>query len=328
MKSPKSRSRQKTTSNKRKPNKFDRNNRLAKPLELGDSVALISPGGDLKSATMERTKEGVRAYGLCVVDCPFSFKSQGYFSGTDENRAKELKWALEEKAIKAIFVLRAGYGACRTLYFLEKLKPRPSGPKLIFGYSDITYLHQWVQNKWKWPSFHAPLVAHLENGDLSYFLDQVLELAENKTTETWEEIELLPKRKKETAVGRLTGGTLSLIQTSGPAILPKEPLILCLEDVNEARYRLDRMIWTLVVSGYDKFVKGIVLGTITNSEGDGSFSEEMLMESLLRLCPKGPIWKNAAFGHGLKRQRLLPLGTRVRLVDKKMTFLERYVQGA
>jgi len=116
------------------------------------------------------------------------------------------------------------------------------------------------------------------------------------------------------ASGRLVGGTLSLLSTVGEFRLPQEPVILCLEDVNEDHYRLDRLVWTLIDAGYGRFVRGIVLGTFHQCglRDSRKFPWPTVLESLRQLC-SGPIVQVKSFGHGLKRQVILPLGCRAKL---------------
>jgi muramoyltetrapeptide carboxypeptidase len=53
--------------------------------------------------------------------------------------------------------LRGGYGSIRILPELNKIKA-PFTPKLLIGYSDITSLHVFLTQKWKWSSLHGPLI--------------------------------------------------------------------------------------------------------------------------------------------------------------------------
>src|SRR5690606_27256842 len=115
-------------------------------------------------------------------------------------------------------------------------------PKIFLGYSDMTYIHQTIQNQLGWVTFHGPLIGSLDLTRLKKCI-QSLEHLKKPSRETWSEAK--PKGKGTNAEGRLVGGTLSLLSLTGKNALPREPVILALEDVNENFYRIDRMIWNL-----------------------------------------------------------------------------------
>ena len=73
------------------------------------------------------------------------------------------------------------------------------------------------------------------------------------------------------ARGRLVGGNLSLVSplVGTPYQPDYEGAILFLEDVNEAFYRLDRMLTHLLLAGVLEKLSGIVMGKFTKiGEGD------------------------------------------------------------
>src|SRR5690606_30890809 len=133
--------------------------------------------------------------------------------------------------------------------------------------------------------------------------------------------------QKGRAKGMLVGGNLSLLQSFGPSALPRRPLILALEDVNEDCYRIDRMIWSLIHAGYGKWVKALILGTFHRCGKDrDQFPKSKLIESFKTLC-YGPIWWGAKFGHGLKTQRILGLGSLVEVREKELRYLHPLVSS-
>jgi muramoyltetrapeptide carboxypeptidase len=99
-------------------------------------------------------------------------------------------------------------------------------------------------------------------------------------------------------------------------------MILAVEDVNENYYRLDRMLRNLVDAGYDRNIRGIICGSFLNcGEKDrATFKFERVVESLKTLT-QGPIWLKGRFGHGVRNQRILPLGRKVELSGKTMSYV-------
>lgn len=289
------------------------------PLRPGDTVAVIAPAGRPDSQGLRRSIEDLRSLGLAVVQYKDGHRDAAIpaFSASDEFRAQELAWALSEPGIRAVFCARAGYGNQRTLFHLQRdarmmRSVKRATPRFVLGYSDCTFLHQWIQNQLKWISFHSPLVGFLKKPDLKFFVETLMRSPDEPADLNLGSTRVL--KRGATVSGRLVGGTLSLLRTTGLSQLPQEPMILCLEDVNEDHYALDRLIWSLIDSGCAPFVKGVILGTFENCglRDRKKFPWSAVLESLERLSA-GPIIQVKSFGHGLKRQSILPLGCQVRL---------------
>ena len=303
---------------------------LAPPaLKIGDTVAVIRPAGLVADSDFKTSVSALRSLGFCVaIFDDFISKSQGhsqaalrkkdsYFAASDEFRARELDWALSEPGIRAVFCARGGYGSVRTLHALmsgfSPAKISKWQPKIFIGYSDITYLHQWLLRELGWISFHGPLVGKMQRPQWQSLLKDVLDLPALPAVQKWTEARLL--RGGKSAAGKLIGGNLSLFRLQGRAALLEGPVILALEDVNEDFYRLDRMVWNLIDSQYHSQIAGILVGSLLNcdkKEGAKTFGKKRFFESLQRLT-KGPIWTNCRFGHGFKKQRILALGAEVEM---------------
>ena len=118
-----------------------------------------------------------------------------------------------------------------------------------------------------------------------------------------------------------------MLCTSGVAQLPRQDLVLAIEDIKEDFYRIDRMIWNLIHAGYDRHVKGVILGTFKDcgKRDRKVFPLSLVMDSLKKLT-KGPLVMGARFGHGLKNQRILALGSQVKLQNRSLRYLEGVVR--
>jgi muramoyltetrapeptide carboxypeptidase len=298
-------------------------------LRWGDTVALIRPASKLSSDSYRIARDSLRKLGFCVAEYPGTFRSDSFFAASDENRAEELHWAMSEPGIRGVFACRGGYGSQRTLSLVTPSMRARWRPKIILGYSDLTYLHQWVQNQLGWISFHGPLLGMMKPKNIQKLMETIVELPRHSEVQEWGEIRNFA-RSKNSGPAKLVGGNLSLLQVSGPAALPNEPLILALEDVNENFYRIDRMLRNLKDAGYSKYIRGIIVGTLTGCGKDDAHTFKLvrLRESLCELT-KGPVWMGARFGHGLhdsaRLQRILPLGCKVELKENQIRFLEPFV---
>jgi len=89
--------------------------------------------------------------------------------------------------------------------------------------------------------------------------------------------------------------------------------ILCLEDVGEEAYRLDRLFWQLTSAGLLRECRGIVLGALTacTPAGGRRHSARRVLEGAIAALGL-PAIAGAAFGHG-RRNVALPVGVRARL---------------
>jgi muramoyltetrapeptide carboxypeptidase len=105
------------------------------------------------------------------------------------------------------------------------------------------------------------------------------------------------------ARGPLTGGNLSLVAATfgTPYALEAEGRILFFEDIDEAPYRVDRMLTQLRLAGVFEACAGIVLGDWNNcvpEEGDRSLELSEVFSDLLIGCGK-PILTGFQAGHCL-----------------------------
>jgi len=298
---------------------------VPRPLVVGDTVALIRPASKLEDEKYERAVKTFQRLGFFVVQYPGRVKSHAFFAASDEDRANELMWAFEQPAIKAVFSCRGGYGSMRLLPHIKEASIRKWKPKIFVGYSDITFLHHWIINRFGWPCFHGALVGQVKAEEIESLISRIVALSGLKR-ETWSECKVFRKGK---GMGRLVGGNLSMLQVNGPAALPREKLVLVLEDVNEANYRIDRMLWNLIYAGYDRFVEAVILGRfhLCGRNDVNEFKFKWIMETVQKLCPRGPILTNAHFGHGPGPQRLLPLGSTVGVKGKELSWQASLVRN-
>lgn len=287
-------------------------------LRKGDTIAVIRPAAKIDADKYKRTIDVIRDFGFFVAEFPEASKPFHYFSAEDEYRKREFCWAMQEPGIRAVLCSRAGYGSMRMVNAISKDDLKKFQCKVFAGYSDVTYLHQWLHNQLQWQTFHAPLVGMLNDKDLTHFLSQLTQLSNSQKEEDWAEVVFLQEGEASAA---LHGGNLSLLRTAGPAKLPEAPFILAIEEVGEEHYALDRLIWSLIDAGYSRYVKGVIVGRLhqCGEKDKESFPIRIVQDSLKRLC-KGPILWGAHFGHGLDQQRLLPLGKKIKLKNKSVSY--------
>ncbi|MBI1824409.1 MAG: LD-carboxypeptidase [Nitrospirae bacterium] len=292
-------------------------------LKIGDAIGIVAPAGPISPELLKKGIERLRNFGFHVIEGKHLSGSYRYFSGTDQERAEDLQWMFQQD-VRAIICARGGYGSSRLIPILQGNFLRK--PEIIFiGCSDLTTLLLYF-SRLEIPVFHGPMVSHFSRSEDAltnqFLLDMLISA---KPLGTWEipEIQVLREGRAE---GRLTGGCLSLLCSSlGTSYeVETEGKVLFFEEVNEAPYRIDRMLTQLKQAGKLEKVKGILIGKLLNCEppaGSEYTLKEILTESLEGLnCP---VLSGLPFGHG-NQNITLPFGILVRLDSSSgtLTFLE------
>ena len=109
-------------------------------LKAGDRVALVSPAYWVPEDAITQAADVLRSWGLQPVIGPHTTSlNVDAYSGTADERAADLLWALEDDTIKAIFCSRGGYGSMHLLNRIP-MEIFRQHPKWLIGHGDITML--------------------------------------------------------------------------------------------------------------------------------------------------------------------------------------------
>ena len=293
-------------------------------LASGARVALVAPAGPLRLPNdLERATGNARTLGWEPVVGEHAREKHFYFAGADDERLHDFNSALRDDNIDAIWCLRGGYGAMRLLEGIDyaALKRRP---KTIIGYSDITALHCAVAVRASLASIHGPT----GRSKLTPFAERSLRAA---TTSQGQPCGTEPAAQTlvgGTATGRLVGGNLALLAAlHGTPFQPDyDGALLVLEDVNEAPYRIERMLLQLRLSGCLQRCAGILFGSFTNTgETDKSLGGVRTLAEVIREAAEAagvPSIHGAPVGH-IDDQWSVPLGLMAELdADAKRLTVE------
>jgi muramoyltetrapeptide carboxypeptidase len=282
---------------------------LPEPLKSGDLLRVIAPSGALREfAALERSIEIWRSRGYRIEVTPDIAHHWGYLANTDEIRRHQLAAAWQDPDCRGILCARGGFGSTR---ILENWHWQTnSTPKWLIGFSDITAL-LWSLYNAGISGVHAPVLTTLAD-EPDWSIQRLFDWVEGRT--------LTPLKGYGWGGGVATGILLPGNLTVATHLLstPIQPnfdgVILALEDVTEAPYRIDRMLTQWRLSGLLAKVKGIALGGFTRCEPAAnipSFSvEEVLRDRLSDLAI--PIVSNLPFGHD-SPNAALPVGVLVTL---------------
>ncbi|MBA4106695.1 MAG: LD-carboxypeptidase [Pirellula sp.] len=241
-----------------------------KRLSPGDTIALIAPAGPPDREQVMRFKNHIEQRGYKVKLRDDMFDVEGYLAGSDQRRADEFNEAFADPDVDGVLCVRGGYGCMRMMPLVD-WEAVKKNPKLLLGFSDITALHAGM-NKAGIVSFHGPGPASglgSEEGPTDFTAKYVVRAVETSagpyTVEVSESVSQVASFGKGKATGRLVGGNLSLISAleGTPYAIDTQDAILMIEDVNEAPYRIDRMVQQLKLAGKLDGIKGVVLGKFT-----------------------------------------------------------------
>ena len=298
------------------------NNKLIKPeyLKKGDTVAIVAPSGVLKNYNgyMLKAKELLKSWGLEVSIGENVFNDNGHFAGTDNQRSADFQLALDDKAIKAIWCARGGYGAMRVIDNLnfEKYK---ENPKWIIGYSDITAVHNDLHNN-KSESIHGIMCKSLEKIDV----DNNESISLLKKTLFGEKLSYTIEGNnyniEGNSNGQLIGGNLTLLHCllGSESSIDTNGKILFIEDLGEYLYHIDRMLISLKRAGYFDNCKGLIVGDFTDLRKNTTPFGRDLKELILDIVKEYdfPVSFGFPAGHGEKNYPMI-LGREINLEVSK-----------
>ena len=283
-------------------------------LKPGDLVYVVATSGALRNLeAMEKGLDIWRSRGYNIAFSQYYRSKWGYLAGTDEERRQSLAQAWGDPDCRALLCARGGYGSSR---LLENWQWEKVAPKWVIGFSDVTGI-LWSLARIGISSVHGPVLTTLASEP---------PWSQRRLFDWLEKGQLEPIRGRGWVTGKATGTLLCANLTVATHLLgtPQQPhlegVILALEDVSEAPYRLDRMLTQWRMLGLLDKLKGIALGRFSRCEAPPDIPSQTVEEVLRdRLMTLGiPIVADLPFGHeGVNGA--LPLGITVELDGEEGT---------
>jgi muramoyltetrapeptide carboxypeptidase len=281
----------------------------------GQAWGIFAPAHVFDREEFERALARLSAWGLKVCYSPKIFRRARHLAGSDEHRLELMSELMADPGVGGLWAVRGGSG-CQRL--LPRLAPLWAAwpPKPILGFSDLTALHLARLKAAGVIGWHGPMVTALGRTEPGRRLpgaglaDLKAILFSSAQAGGWD---FSPRDvlKPGRARGPLWGGNLSLLVhlLDSPWLPDPAGAILLVEDVDEALYRLDRLLTTLRQSRLWGALGGLVFGRFTRC------GSPVAVKYLLREAAEafsGPVLMNAPFGHG-RSNRVFPLGAMAEL---------------
>ncbi len=274
---------------------FNKNNAEFINLLKDTKITVVAPA----SGASNEILSNLRNIASLKLNIPnYCFKGKSLFhSSDDQTRLLCLEKALTDQSNNVIWALRGGYGSAKLIPDLQRLK-KPIKEKFFIGFSDMTALHIFFSQEWGWKTIHGNGIVEIlkPTKDRQNFT-KIAKIISGKETQAkikgLSALNLAAKSSK-IVTGNLTGGNLSIVQTSiGTSWQIKTAnKILFLEDVYTKPYQLDRILYHLKQAGLLERVNAIIFGTCGNDN-------EAIIRTLTDFAAtlKIPIFKTNRFGH-------------------------------
>jgi len=278
-------------------------------LEPGDVVGVCAPSGPVNPDRLDRGMAALREMGYDVRESPGARARVRFTAGPSPDRLSDLHALFADDSVAAIVCARGGAGAVGLMQGLD-LELLRAHPKVFVGYSDLTLVHLALARLGH-VSVHGPMVARELADDAFDRRSFDFAVAGKGEPYASDPEDLMVLREGE-ATGVLRGGCLSLLAAAAGtpwAFRADEDTVLFLEDVDEAPYRIDRMLWQLRLSGAFERVRGVVFGDMRGCTPpfDAAFGlEDVITEALSGLDV--PIALGLSSGHTNNPFVSLPFG--------------------
>ncbi|MFZ4724225.1 MAG: S66 peptidase family protein [Paludibacter sp.] len=293
-------------------------------LKPNDQIRIISPSGAIDTVYIDGAKKILESWNLQVTEGAFARSEYGRFAGTKVQRLNDLQLAFDDPEVKAILCSRGGYGVSQIIDKID-FSNFINHPKWLIGFSDITILHNAINNLGV-ASIHGIMAKHLT--ELPIDSEQIIAFKKTLLGEQHSySISNEQFNKPGTATGKLIGGNLSVLMGLRGSQFDSDykNAILFIEDIGEKPYHIDRMMQNLRFSGALSQLSGLIVGQFSDCEEDQSMKQtisEIIVDAVSEYS--FPVCFNFPAGH-VDYNLPLILGANVKLeVSEKKSQLSFY----
>lgn len=285
------------------------------------TICVVAPSGIVTDdGGFERMKRFFLSYEIDVIVPDAVRAKHERFAGDDQSRINALHDAFSRDDVDVVLAARGGYGLSRLLDKVDYDLMANSG-KILIGHSDITALSLALLAKKNCLSFAGPhAIGDFGNPSPSDFTTRhFFQILKSRQTEI---VVDAPNPYEFQAMGALWGGNLSLVAALvGTPYLPDiDNGILFLEDINEAPYRVERMLYQLFHAGILPRQQAILLGDFRcdNSHVASDYALQSVVAHF-RERVNVPILTGLPFGH-IRDKLTLPIGATCQISATRQQF--------
>jgi len=238
---------------------------IKKPSRLnpGDTIGVAAPAGPFDPELFLKGVTALEALGYRVFQPEGLTLRDRFLAGPDEHRAGLINQMFADPEIKGVCCARGGYGSLRILDLIDYGLIRQN-PKVFIGFSDISALLWVLANQCSLSVFHGPVMTKLGKENVETAAGLQIALTSTSPIE-------IPAANGEVlragaCKGPVHGGNLAtLCHLVGTPYAPNfNECIAVLEDVGEAPYKIDRMLYQMRMAGCFDGMAGLALGTFAD----------------------------------------------------------------
>jgi len=306
------------------------NSRMYPPaLRPGDLIRIVSPAGPVDEERLKIGIERLQSWGYRVELGMHALDRTGFLAGIDEARLSDLTDALLDEDVKCVFCSRGGYGVLRLMEDIPWQRIADQNPKPLIGFSDISAFQLSLLERCGWVSFSGPQAAMALSGDVTdraaAHLRGMLDGTNRKLK--WLETSIsLTSVRSGAAEGVLIPCNLSMLNSLiGTEYMPDlKGAVVCIEDISEPPYRIDRMLWQLKTSSVLDDISALVIGSFNwNDENISDIVSDLAMQMFN--SDGFPVWKDLPYGH-IADRLTLPVGAWITIDDDGVMLLQEEVK--
>lgn len=233
---------------------------------------------------------------------PQCTETDGHFAGSDFRRAEAFVQFANDPALDAIWFLRGGYGSNRILQMAMPELGRAARAKTYLGYSDVGFLLGALYGRRIGHPVHGPMASDVgRHGGEETVARSLGWLARR------DRAGLEPGLDGRPAVAFNLSILASLIGT--PWLPDLTDHVVIVEEVSEALYAVDRMLWQVAHATQLKGIAGLRLGAVSDvTENTPAWGETLDYMMVRWSRDMGvPYLGRAEIGH-TQANRVVPFG--------------------
>lgn len=226
-------------------------------------IGVVAASSRFSPETAERVTAHVAARWpdgeVGVVFHPWCFSKHGHFAGDDAARTRAFLDYANDPRIDAVWFARGGYGSCRIAEAVMAGVTDVARGKRYLGYSDAGSILAGLYRIGFAHVAHGPMTADINRSDGARTIDRALDWLSKGATSALE---------PSLAVDPRPAAAFNMVILDQLLGTPLEPdltgHVLMLEEVSEALYRIDRLMFHLTSQASIRRVAGIRLGRVSD----------------------------------------------------------------
>ena len=233
---------------------------------------------------------------------PQCTETDGHFAGSDFRRAEAFVQFANDPGIDALWFLRGGYGSNRILQMAMPELGRAARAKTYLGYSDVGFLLSALYARRIGRAVHGPMASDIGRHDGEVTVARSLGWLARRDRSGLE-----PGLAGRPAVAFNLSILASLIGT--PWLPDLTDHVVIVEEVSEAMYAVDRMLFQIAQATQLKGIAGLRLGTVSDVQPNDPPWGETLDYMMIRWSRDAgvPYLGRAEVGH-TQTNRVVPFG--------------------